>query len=166
MERRNRTTKTGPEKVLRNVSGRLAKETQSAANTADFPKDAAEKAPGLLRATVEKLIDLLAGWRALDRLLVFDEMPVVIPPQLKADFDGALPPGTCDQVSKKILLQRDVAEPETADHPASAKGENFEQWVSSHPDATLRIITAWLLAVLAVLGFLTLMLIVGIAISV
>jgi hypothetical protein len=169
MERRNATTETDPEKIRRNVSRSLAKERQrrqSAAIAADFLKDPAKKTAGLLRATVEKLIDMLAGWRALDRLLVFDEMPVVIPPQLKADSDGGLAPGTWDQVTKRILLQPDVADQETADYPALAKGENLEQWVSSYPDTPLRTITARLLAVLVVLVFLTLMLIVGIAISV
>jgi hypothetical protein len=141
-------------------------ETQNSETTAHSPKDAAKKPPRLLRATVKKLIDMLAGWQALDKLLVFDEIPVLIPPKLKTDFGLDSLPETCDQVRKNVMLQPDVPEPEAVDYQASAMSENFEQLGSTYPDSPLRMISVWLLAVLAILWFLSLMLTVGIAISV
>ena len=143
--------------------------TQDSTTTVRLPEAAAKKSQGLVRATVEKLIDALESWPALDGLLVSDEIPVAIPPKLIADIDGDLLPTRCDPPRKRMTLQPDITDEEMAEYLASAKNENCEQWLSAHRDTLenpVRIIAVWMLATLALLGFLTVMLIVGIAISV
>jgi hypothetical protein len=106
----------------------------------------------------------------LERRPLFDEIPAVIRAELNADVDRDMLARMRDLARKRRMLQPDIAEEEMADYLALAENfESFTQWISARRGALkrpLRTTVAWVAAISAILGFLTAMLIVGIAIAV
>ena len=145
-------------------------ETQNSEVTVQFPETNAEKALQLGWAPVEKLNNEVVGWRPADRRLGCDEVPAEIRAGLNFDTDRYLLARMRDLTRKRMILQPGITDGEVADCPALAENfENLAQWVSARPEtleSPSRTSVAWLVATLAILGFLTAMLIVGIAISV
>jgi hypothetical protein len=106
----------------------------------------------------------------LERRPLSDEIPAVIRAELNADVDRDMLARMRDLARKRRMLQPDIAEEEMADYLALAENfENSTQWISARRGTLkrpLRTTVAWVVAISATLGFLTAMLIVGIAIAV
>jgi hypothetical protein len=105
-----------------------------------------------------------------DRQAVPDEIPAIIRAELHADIDRDLLARMRHLARNKRMSQPVITEEEMADYLALAENfENYAQWVSARRGTLkhrLRTTVAWVVATSAILGFLTAMLIVGIAIAV
>jgi hypothetical protein len=145
-------------------------EMQNTEVTIDLPERTAEKALQLGSGPLEKLNYEVAGWPAADRRLGSDEVPGVIRAELNADIDRDLLARMRDLTPKGMTLQPAITEEEVDDYPALMENvENFTHRVSARRgtlESPSRTSVAWVVASLAILGFLTAMLIVAIAISV
>jgi hypothetical protein len=104
------------------------------------------------------------------RPFVSDKIPAAMRSELNADADRDLLARLRDLARKKRMMQPDITDEEMADYLALAEDfQNFEQWLSARRrtfDSPLRTSAAWAAATVAILGFLTAMLIVAIAIAV
>jgi hypothetical protein len=111
------------------------------------------------------------NFAAMVRPSVVDEIPAVIRAELNADMDRELLARMRHLARKKRILQPDITDEEMSDYLAPAENyQNFPQWLSARRCSTLesplRTGVAWVAATLAIVGFLTAMLIVAIAIAV
>jgi hypothetical protein len=101
----------------------------------------------------------------------YDEIPAIIRAELNADSDRDVLVRMRHLARKKRMRQPDIADEEMADYLALAENcENFEQWLSFRRGTAergpSRSFIAWALGTLAILGVLTIGLIVAIALSV
>ncbi len=142
-------------------------ETQNTEATVHLLETTAEKALQLGSAAVEKLNNGV-GWAAVHRSLGSDEVPKVIGAELNADIDRDLLARMRDLTRKRMTLQPAITDEEVADYQALAENfENFRQRPRQGTrESSPRGSVAWPVATLAILVFLTAMLILGIAISV
>ena len=105
-----------------------------------------------------------------DGQAVPDEIPAIIRAELNTDIDRDLLTRMRHLARNKRLRQPVVTEEEMEDYLALAENfENYAQWVSARRGTLKRpsrTTVAWVVATSAILGFLTAMLIVGIAIAV
>lgn len=101
---------------------------------------------------------------------VSDEIPAMIRAELNADLDRDVLDRMRYLARKKRMRQPEITDEEMADYLALAENcQNFEQWLSARHgtlERPLRARAAWVMATLAILGVLTAMLIVAIAIAV
>ncbi len=101
----------------------------------------------------------------------FDEIPAIVRAELNADSDRDVVVRMRHLARKKRMRQPDISDEEMADYLALAENcENFEQWLrfrrgAAEPGPSGGAI-AWVLGTLAIVGVLTVGLIVAIAISV
>jgi hypothetical protein len=111
----------------------------------------------------------LAG-RNPNRSYVSDEIPPLIRKELNADMNRDLPARMRGLARKKRTLRREITEDEMADYLRLPENfQNLPEWLSerrSALQAPVRATVAWLTATVIILGFLTAMLIVAIAIAV
>jgi hypothetical protein len=134
----------------------------------DFFETAAGKA--LNPAPIDHLNNEMAGWRAAGRRLAADDVSVVVGTHLNAVTDPDLLARMRKLKHRGMIVPPRIADEQVARHAAPAT--NFEdraQPVSArritHQRPT-RALAAWVLATLGIVGLLTTMLMVGIAISV
>jgi len=105
-----------------------------------------------------------------NRPYVSDEIPAAIRTELNADMDRDLLTRMRELARKKRALQPDITDDEMADYLALA--ENFKtlrHWLVARRSALqspVRASVAWVTATVIILGFLTAMVIVAIAIVV
>jgi hypothetical protein len=101
---------------------------------------------------------------------ISDEIPFVIRTELNADSDRDLLTRMRHLARKRRMLQPEITDEELADYLALAENfQNFAHWLSARRGSNKRAVpasAAWVAATLAILGVLTAMLIVGIAITV
>jgi hypothetical protein len=134
----------------------------------DFFETAAGKA--LNSAPIDHLNNEMAGWRAPDRRLAADDGSAVIGTHLNAVIDPDLLARMRKLTHRGMIVPPRIADEQVAQHPAATTNcEDRAQPVSArritHQSPT-RAPVAWVLATLAIVGLLTTMLMVGIAISV
>jgi hypothetical protein len=112
--------------------------------------------------------DLAAG--APERARAYDQIPEIIRIELNADADRDMLVRMRDLAGRKRMLRPDITDDEMADYLALAENfPNFEQWISARrtaPQGPVRARTAWVTATAVILGLLTVMLIMAIAITV
>jgi hypothetical protein len=127
-----------------------------------------KKALQLGSATVEKLSDNEVGWTAAGRRRGSVEVAAAIRAELNTDIDRELLARMRDLTHQRMIRRPGTADEEAPDYQSRAdKVENFTQRASAGRDTSpSRTSVAWVVATLAILGFLTAMLIMGIAISV
>jgi hypothetical protein len=101
---------------------------------------------------------------------VDDEIPAAIRTELNAYMDRDIIVRMRYLARKKRMLGPDITDDEMADYLALAEGfQNFPQWMStrrSKLQTPLRAATGWATAIAIILGLLTAMLMVAIAITV
>ncbi len=99
-----------------------------------------------------------------------DEIPAIIRAELNADVDREVLARMRHLAWKKRIAQPEITDEEMADYLALAENcANFTQWLSvrrGKGEPRLRTGAAWAVAALAVLGVLTAMLIIAIAVAV
>jgi hypothetical protein len=121
-------------------------------------------------APFEELNDELVGWPEVDIRLGSDDVPAVTRAKFNPSTGEDLPAKTRDWTRKRMKLQPGVSEYEMVDYAALAENSQTLPTEASTRRATVESPThgsvAWVLAILAIIGFLTAMLMVGIAISV
>jgi hypothetical protein len=107
---------------------------------------------------------------APDRPSSFDEIPALIRAELNADIDRDVLARMRHLARQRRTLWPDITDEEMADYLALAENfPNFARWLSARRgtlESPFGASTPWLVAALAIVGFLTAMLIVGIAITV
>lgn len=105
-----------------------------------------------------------------DQPSVSDEIPALIRAELNADIDRDLLSRMRYLARQRRMLRPDITDEEMADYLALAEDfPNFAQWLSARRSAIegpVRASARWVVATFAIVGLLTAMLIVGIAITV
>jgi hypothetical protein len=99
-----------------------------------------------------------------------DEIPALIRAELNADRDRDVLARVRYLARKKRMLEPEITDEEMADYLALAENfQNFAQWLSARRgglERPLRARTAWAMATFTILGVLTAMMIMAIAIAV
>jgi hypothetical protein len=124
--------------------------------------------PTFRRRTMLSESSDLAG--APERARAYDQIPEIIRVELNADTDRDVLVRMGDLASRKRMLRPDITDDEMADYLALAENfPNFEQWIGARrtaPQGPVRARAAWVTATAVILGLLTVMLIMAIAITV
>jgi hypothetical protein len=101
---------------------------------------------------------------------MFDEIPALVRADLNADIDRDVLARMRHLARQRRTLRPDITDEEMADYLALAENfPNFARWLGARRgtlESPLRASPPWIVVTLAIVGFLTAMLIVGIAITV
>jgi hypothetical protein len=105
-----------------------------------------------------------------DRARLYDQIPEIIRAELNADTDRELLVRMGDLAHRKRILRPDITDVELADYLALAENfPNFEQWINARRmtlQGQARAGAGWITATAVILGLLTVMLIMAIAVTV